>query len=86
MADFGWLTLPPLIETSDRLLFYFAGHGIALNGEDGPEGYLIPQDARLGKVVDMEARGAGKFTAATTVDSSSAGMGTPATGKISLAC
>lgn len=38
------------IEASDRLLFYFAGHGIALNGEDGPEGYLIPQDARLGEV------------------------------------
>jgi WD40 repeat protein len=33
-----------------RLLFYFAGHGIALNGDDGPQGYLIPQDARLGDV------------------------------------
>ncbi|MDX2228043.1 MAG: caspase family protein [Leptolyngbyaceae cyanobacterium bins.349] len=42
--------LPKQVEASDRLLFYFAGHGIALNGEDGPEGYLIPQDARLGDV------------------------------------
>ncbi|MGB7247670.1 MAG: caspase family protein, partial [Phormidesmis sp.] len=40
--------LPKWIEAGDRLLFYFAGHGIALNGEDGPEGYLVPQDARLG--------------------------------------
>ena len=36
------------IQASDRLIFYFAGHGIALNGDDGPEGFLIPQDARLG--------------------------------------
>ena len=36
------------IKSNDRLLFYFAGHGIALNGEDGPEGFLIPQDAELG--------------------------------------
>jgi WD40 repeat protein len=36
--------------TPSRLLFYFAGHGIALNGDDGPQGYLIPQDAKLGNV------------------------------------
>ncbi|MEG4306873.1 nSTAND1 domain-containing NTPase [Microcoleus sp. D3_18a_C4] len=29
----------------DRLIFYFAGHGIPHNGQDGPEGYLVPQDA-----------------------------------------
>ena len=32
----------------DRLLFYFAGHGIALDAlenQEGPVGYLIPQDA-----------------------------------------
>ena len=40
--------LPTRITESDRLIFYFAGHGIALNGDDGPEGFLIPQDARLG--------------------------------------
>lgn len=36
------------VQPDHRLLFYFAGHGIALNGEDGPEGFLIPQDAKLG--------------------------------------
>lgn len=33
----------------DRLLFYFAGHGITRNSEDGPKGFLIPQDAKSGK-------------------------------------
>ncbi|MEG4197277.1 nSTAND1 domain-containing NTPase [Microcoleus sp. Pol12A5] len=42
--------LPKQIKAGDRFLFYFAGHGIALNCEDGPEGYLVPQDARLGNV------------------------------------
>lgn len=32
--------------SSDRLLFYFAGHGIARPGENGPEGFLIPCDGR----------------------------------------
>ncbi|ARV60551.1 hypothetical protein BZZ01_19660 [Nostocales cyanobacterium HT-58-2] len=41
-------TLPQQVRSDDRLLFYFAGHGIALNGEDGPAGYLIPQDAKQG--------------------------------------
>jgi WD40 repeat protein len=49
-----WLDtkLPEVIKkvTPSRLLFYFAGHGIALNGDDGPQGYLIPQDAKLGDV------------------------------------
>ena len=43
-------TLPQRVKSGDRLIFYFAGHGIALNGEDGPAGYLVPQDARLGNV------------------------------------
>ena len=31
------------------LLFYFAGHGLAYNDEDGrPQGFLIPQNARRG--------------------------------------
>ncbi|MEH2253156.1 nSTAND1 domain-containing NTPase [Nostoc sp.] len=42
--------LPKQIQTGDRFLFYFAGHGIALNGEDGPEGYLVPQNAKFGNV------------------------------------
>jgi WD40 repeat protein/energy-coupling factor transporter ATP-binding protein EcfA2 len=47
-----WLgtELPELLKAANpsRLLFYFAGHGIALNGDDGPQGYLILQDAKLG--------------------------------------
>jgi hypothetical protein len=39
-------TLPCQLDADDRLLVYFAGHGIALEGEDGPAGYLIPGDAR----------------------------------------
>jgi WD40 repeat protein/ABC-type cobalamin/Fe3+-siderophores transport system ATPase subunit len=39
------------IQECNRLLFYFAGHGIALNAEESedtkPTGYLIPQDATL---------------------------------------
>ncbi|WP_341530231.1 caspase family protein [Nostoc sp. UHCC 0302] len=45
-----WKTLPEQVHSDDRLLFYFAGHGIALNADDGPKGYLIPQDAILGEV------------------------------------
>ncbi|NEO11263.1 MAG: hypothetical protein F6K59_07670 [Moorea sp. SIO3F7] len=41
-------TLPEQVTKNDRLFFYFAGHGVALNGDDGPAGYLIPQDAKLG--------------------------------------
>ncbi len=35
------------IEETDRLFFYFAGHGIApqLDSADGPTGFLVPQDA-----------------------------------------
>ncbi len=41
-------TLPAHVTQNDRLLFYFAGHGVALNNDDGPAGYLIPQDAKAG--------------------------------------
>ena len=44
------IELPKQIQKGDRFLFYFAGHGIALNGEDGPEGYLVPENAKLGNV------------------------------------
>ena len=40
--------LPQNVQESDRLIFYFAGHGIALNSDSGLEGFLIPQDAKLG--------------------------------------
>lgn len=39
-------TMPSLVQENDRVLFYFAGHGIALDGEDGPNGYLVPADAK----------------------------------------
>ncbi|NEN90225.1 MAG: hypothetical protein F6K48_15425, partial [Okeania sp. SIO3H1] len=44
-------TLPKEIKPTqgDRLLFYFAGHGIARNSEEGPAGAIIPQDAQLGE-------------------------------------
>src|SRR5262245_2247289 len=34
--------LPDEVGPDDRVLIYFAGHGIALDGEDGPAGYLVP--------------------------------------------
>jgi uncharacterized caspase-like protein len=30
---------------NNRLLFYFAGHGKSLESDDGPRGFLLPQDA-----------------------------------------
>ncbi|QFS49590.1 caspase family protein [Nostoc sphaeroides] len=56
IADFkqGQITLDRekvTVTESDRLLFYFAGHGIALDAlenQEGPVGYLIPQDAISG--------------------------------------
>ncbi|AFZ22262.1 nSTAND1 domain-containing NTPase [Allocoleopsis franciscana] len=33
----------------DRLLFYFAGHGIARDSDKGPAGCLVPQDADVEK-------------------------------------
>lgn len=47
LTDLLQIRLPQTIHSDDRLLFYFAGHGVALDGEDGPAGYLIPQDAQL---------------------------------------
>ena len=46
LVDLFTQTLPQQVSKDDRLLVYFAGHGIALDGEDGPAGYLIPQDAK----------------------------------------
>ncbi|MEL7067579.1 MAG: caspase family protein [Cyanobacteria bacterium J06581_3] len=42
------VTLPQALLDNSRLLLYFAGHGIAQDGDDGPAGYLIPGDATLG--------------------------------------
>jgi hypothetical protein len=41
-------TLPATTQVTDRLLVYFACHGIALDGDDGPKGFLLLQDARHG--------------------------------------
>ncbi|OUL27299.1 hypothetical protein BV378_11785 [Nostoc sp. RF31YmG] len=43
-------TLPNHLQPTpaDRLLFYFAGHGIPRNSKDGPAGYLVPQTAEQG--------------------------------------
>jgi hypothetical protein len=30
---------------NNRLVFYFAGHGMPLESDDGPRGFLLPQDA-----------------------------------------
>jgi hypothetical protein len=38
-------TMAPLVAPDDRVLFYFAGHGIAADGDNGPAGYLVPADA-----------------------------------------
>jgi WD40 repeat protein len=32
---------------NDRFLLYFAGHGIALTGDNGPEGFIVPADASI---------------------------------------
>ncbi len=37
-------TLTREVAPGDRVLFYFAGHGIAADGDDGPAGYLVPAD------------------------------------------
>ena len=41
-------TLPNIVGPGDRVLFYFAGHGIAQDSEQEgiPEGYILPKDAR----------------------------------------
>jgi WD40 repeat protein len=36
------------IGPDDRVCFYFAGHGVAIPGNAGPDGFLLPQDAVQG--------------------------------------
>jgi hypothetical protein len=46
LPDGKTLALAP----DDQVVFYFAGHGIALDGldnADGPTGFIVPQDARM---------------------------------------
>ncbi len=42
-------TLPEMVGSDSALVLYFAGHGIALDGDNGPQGYLIPQDGHSGQ-------------------------------------
>lgn len=41
-------TIPATVGPDDRVLFYFAGHGIALDGEEGPNGYLVAANTTPG--------------------------------------
>ncbi len=41
--------LPESVQADDRVVFYFAGHGVALDGEDGPRGFVLPRDAVPGR-------------------------------------
>jgi WD40 repeat protein/energy-coupling factor transporter ATP-binding protein EcfA2 len=34
-----------VVGPNDRALFYFAGHGVAIDAKDGPAGYILPQDS-----------------------------------------
>jgi hypothetical protein len=38
-------TMRDQVGPDDRVFFYFAGHGIADDGEEGPAGYIVPVDA-----------------------------------------
>lgn len=41
--------MPKLVAADDRVFFYFAGHGIALDSEGGPKGYLVAADTKPGQ-------------------------------------
>ncbi len=42
-------TLPAAVEAESAVVLYYAGHGQALSdGQEGPKGFLLPQDAQRG--------------------------------------
>jgi WD40 repeat protein len=41
-------TIIERVEPEDRVFFYFAGHGVATDGDRHPGGYIIPADAQRG--------------------------------------
>src|SRR5262245_30909150 len=45
--------LPAKLTAEDRLLIYFAGHGLAAASDGGPAGFLVPCDARDGDHTTM---------------------------------
>ena len=46
LRDLFTQTLPEQkLTEGDRLIIYFAGHGLPRSNDDGPEGYLVPHDA-----------------------------------------
>ncbi len=50
--------LPQTVGPKDRVLVYFAGHGVALESDAEPAGYILPQDARpddVATLLSMEA-------------------------------
>lgn len=52
--------LPADLDANARLILYFAGHGIVDEKSDdsaGPQGFLIPQDAKLGDAALVPAHG-----------------------------
>lgn len=42
--------LPAKVGADDRVFFYFAGHGVAVTDDNGPNGYLLPADASAREV------------------------------------
>ncbi len=43
-------TIPEHLGEKNRLIFYFAGHGVAFESEVDPQGFLVPVDANLDEV------------------------------------
>ncbi|WP_020537475.1 caspase family protein [Lewinella cohaerens] len=48
-------TIPQKVGEKDRVLFYFAGHGIALDSDLNPKGYLVPADAKPQEIDSLVA-------------------------------
>ncbi|NJN85645.1 MAG: hypothetical protein HC881_04165 [Leptolyngbyaceae cyanobacterium SL_7_1] len=51
LQDLLTTQLPQHVTETDRVLFYFAGHGEAVDTDDIVTGYLIPQDASKGETL-----------------------------------
>ena len=49
LKDLLYKELPEKVEADHRVFFYWAGHGVRTESDTGPDGYLLPSDAQLGK-------------------------------------